>query len=322
MQDATNRPMDADGLSDSTTRPTKRARVESVLDVSSSSSPNNTEGFIPTTGRFLKMHWQLLQALYEDDKDSPSLLSQETSDAIQHFLRDRGTVRSLEAQTQKLQHIFEEAVDVLEEHNADRANIRSGPVSSGSSHVNGTTSSSSSFWASRITGGASFSAAVGRHGTVVGMSHPSPFLSTRPYSLLSHHSRDTDSPSSEPNIGLGLVAGLVQAKVQQARRKLQRTTAPLEPLVADLVDRIETLQHQLDEERTTMPFSMSRQVGVEGSASEDIAMPGSTGEEHDVLQDAANSVKSPEDREERLARIETKLKLWKLLQGDLIHHPE
>ena len=157
------------------------------------------------------------------------------------------------------------------------------------------------------------------------MSQPSPFPSTRHGLFMSHPTGDSgNSGLSESLAGFGLVAGILQAKVQQARGKLQSTTAPFEPLVAHLDERIETLEKQLivvvgEAVQPSRPL----QNAVETSSSGEDAVHGTRGDgtRGDGHDDLEPFVPTPDDCEERLARIETKLKLWKLLQSDLMHHP-
>jgi len=328
MQDTATNPIDG-GLSDSTRRPTKRARVEAstaIHPVQPSPSLSDVRQIFPPTaptGRFLKLHWKLLQALYKDDDDGEDddddddeeeedgPLSQEWGDAIERFMRDRGQVRALESQTKDLQNLFDEAVDVLESGQQEGNERRSDPPTTHAAVSSGRR-------------GRYPAVLFGRRGNA-SLSQPSPFpSSSRHFPFMSSHQSGESRNGNlcESRSAFGLVAGLLQTKVQDSRGKFRRMMTPLEPLAEHLVERIDRLEKYLVEGRRTHPSTPRHVSTIQTSCGEEaspIRPHKPDGVDRNRVENTSVGETLSEKQEERHARIETKLRLWKILQADLMH---
>lgn len=280
-----------EGLSDSTSRPTKRGKANTHATTSCSVD------LFSTQGHFRQVHWRLLQVLYDDEDES---LSVDWVNNIQRYLRDRGRVRSLKGGAEHLEGLLEEAVDVLQDDEGRRR-----------SDVNNV-STPLSLWASRTTtgtGGAPYS--YYRPNTLGGSQHQQFAPSSTPAtSIFSNDTSARKNLRSSSLSSFGLVAGLLQTRVGQAREKLQKSTTPLEPLAEDIVKEIEALERELGEGANPPVTSSDATFGGGESKGS-----GAEGMDHD--DEAAANDESTEEREERLATCETKLRLWKLLLSDL-----
>jgi hypothetical protein len=341
--------------SDEKKRPTKRARFESE---SASTPPLN---FTPRnvhrrTHRFLRLHLQLLRALYvtevdalptntttatttttaekpsssdegnptETKEDDPPL-SNTLCTTIESFLQDRGRVQSLDTTVQHYRELYEDALDFMDEQSPKE----------GSSNLG---SSSIPVWPSLLV---TQQANLGGSGPMVhannimrqsfffrGAQH-SPFLSSN---HLYHHHHPLQSTNPLRNSAhrvihgdhhvtvkpFGLVAGLIQAKYQNSVDCLQETTIPFEPLITEVRKRIETLE-------TLLLGSQGHgnpqdQDGLHHHDLFDSLSSGIRGVSRDYSPGGPFSTAAEnDDEEERRARIETKIKLWKLLEMDLLN---
>ncbi len=321
--------------SDGTTRPSKRPRFQA--------NKPNAPNFIPTISnrrgrQFLRLHLQLLKATYSQDmeysnnhiegkrrgneqtnaetyQDSP--IDDSLSNMIEAFLRDRGRARSLDTTVEYYHELYENAVDFIrEEFEKEESNRPTVPISPWSLVTpNGN---------NRHAGYFLHANPVIRSSLLFGGSQQSPFAPTSRMCshatgmLSSRHlgqgiygasCTSTDHVSINP---FGLVAGLLQLKHQNAVHDLQETTLPFEPLINEVTKRIESLEKLLSESQTFDSFQ--RQADNRGESHPDINSVSCRN-----LYSPSTKAPYPADEDESEARIETKLRLWRLLHFDLLN---
>lgn len=340
--------------SDEMTRPTKRARFESE----GGSTPSNVT--IPRSihrrgRRFLRLHLQLLKALYETEVDTVTVNTTTTTGTfertrseerdmtgtrheedppvtntlcttIESFLRDRGRVQSLDATVQHYRDLYEDALDFMDEQSHKEGS---------SSRNHG--SSSIPVWPSLLVtqqgshGGSGplvHANTIMRQALLFQGGQNSPFASTSHFyhhALQSSTNHLRNSNAARGGNGdlllsvkpFGLVAGLIQAKYQNSVDHLQETTIPFEPLITEVRKRIETLETLLDS--LFHDKTRDQHDGLHPNHYlYDSLSSGINGVSRDHWLCTTMAVEN-EEEEEGVARIETKVKLWKLLEMDLLN---
>jgi hypothetical protein len=356
MNDSSKRPIDPpveeieddDGMK----RPAKRARFEKeeASRVPIVLAPQNAaDTFIPTMTtprghRFLRLHLQLLKAIYfqerketkttTEESDSVSgqeqdgPIDEELCQTIERFLRDRGRVRALDAKVQHYEGLYEDAVDFIREEDEEIDGTSGAAKLSMSPWSLLTTPQGNATNGGRSRAGNFLYGATARSTSsmLFGGSQQSPFVSAiYPHSLLSshhHHEQGSHNSAGGENTSanpFGLVAGLLQAKFHALMGDLQQTTAPFEPLVAQVGQRIERLEKLASDHDRLLQGEPAFVVQNDG---DDLADSDGKGK-HDATGPSDEQERlqswSSEDREEWLAQVEIKLRLWRLLHSDLVN---
>ena len=337
---------DKDG-SNGETKSKKRTRFQQ-----DAGAPIDATNFLPTAvsvggHRFLRLHLQLLKALYFEKKDcsddsangkAADALSNEKDDgpidnelcrSIERFLRDRGRLRGLDADVAHYERLYESAMDFMEEEGQD--DVKQG------SHM-----TISPWNMLRLSPAANASGGLARGGDhhhhpfygsstsfLFGNSQQSPFmtmLSNRkyPHGLLSS-SQDADTANTASN-AFGVVVGMLQAKYGHAVKTLQQTSHPFGPLISQVTKRVEMLEQLLDTTTTTKttttgsPRKTTKRGDEEATHLSGKKEEAGAGQSLSLQQRHLEYLqrKTEEEDNEWRARIETKLRLWKLLHSDLI----
>lgn len=324
---------------ESTTRPTKRARFQ----VETAHAPN----FLPTCSnkrgrRFLLLHLQLLKAIYsQDNRDSNDItggkrletetmrtrgnydrpLHDDLCTSIEAFLRDRGRARSLDVTVQHYQELYEGALQFIDEqHGKEDSNRAAIPVSTWSLVTQkGNNGRARNF---------PYTNPMIRSALLLGGSQQSPFAPSShiyPRTLLSSHFLEQSAPGATgDHISVnpfGLVAGIIQAKHKNALEDLQKTILPFEPLVDEVTQRIQSLEMSLIGQQSYPNSRVKKGANItvhrfEDNSNSDSFQNGHTSDEI-VCGSYGDDVELEQDEEEWRARTETKLRLWRLLEMDL-----
>ena len=243
--------------------------------------------------RFLRVHLHILKALYEEESSNGSIpgencVQEKYWDAVEGFLVERTTIKRANKRARRMGEIHDEAVNFQK---------TAPPLSVVGSHI---ISHQVSPQFQRYT--ARNTAAKGPRSNFMLITQPSPLYPTtrtpRGWNGRGSHSgrqRNEIQNSMEEDGGnaFGIVSGLLKRKHALVSRHLNRQNSLLLGLVKESQSRIETLESNLVSEKENASLDPSK------NSIEDLMM-------------------EREESEDRQVRIETKLRLWKLLLHDLL----
>lgn len=243
--------------------------------------------------------------------------------SIELFLRDRGRLRGLKANVEHYHELFEDAVDFMEEEKEGRENANTSIMPSVSpwSLISPTATSNAVFVGGNYPYGSS--------SFLLGGSQQSPFvpmLSNRmyPHSLLSttsnYEALGTGHNATSPN-AFGLVAGILHAKYSHAVNTLLEDDNPFDQLIRETARRIERLEELANRRSGKDDVPLEIPAATSKMAKNEVE--GSTGDRRSDLSlqfeaKSNGSGRNVEEDDEWRERIETKLRLWKLLHSDLV----
>jgi hypothetical protein len=323
---------------DDETQPSKRTRLEPPSDENQknhhSTSTSTATNFLPTLKRgkhFCLVHLQILRALYTEDpwgtnngqkgvdlvaavtpalSPEDGLVEDKLWETIQKYLRERDHVRAMAQEVEYYEGVHDEALAFMKEEK-ERVAVAASTLSMSmsSSYIRSGDRTSHPFYSSRGgVGGMSFFSQQQQQ-----QSHVSPRPTRFSSSLLS---AQEDAGGSS----FGLIAGLLKRKYHKASDHLQQSVTPFRPLRAEVGRRIQTLeglllqpqqvqQQQVSTSTSTIAMELGHSEGTEVVRSND-----STAKEKVSSSLSSNNY---EPTEEVMARMETKLRLWNLLQSDL-----
>jgi hypothetical protein len=294
----------------------KRPAEEKSQDEESSSSrplkracrADTIENFIPTPAKkFLLLHLQILRAVYDDtdaqnDEDTPledGTVDQENWNIIQNFLKEREGIQCMFDQVQSCQGVHEEAVQFIHEQ---REEIM--------------LSASCGDWA---TAHAVTAPSMLRSSSLLFKTQPSPHGKVPRFSasssLLSAAARDDEDVSNQSE-SFGLIAALLRQKYDIANDMLTEKTNPYRKLLQDVRRRLAILG-ELRRKEESPPPSPSKEAAGENNNNESSRSDETRTPDKRLRLDDFFSRQSQDSNEESLARLDTKLRLWKLLLNDL-----
>ena len=240
----------------------------------------NTANFVPTakSKTFLLLHLQILRALYCDPFDSDTNQSNIEDGDVHDDLWDK--IRNFMKERSQIQTMSEEvsSLDALCEEALAFMKEQQEIASSMLSPL-GTSGGITNVFSAR---------------TSLLSSQLSPRMARFSGSLLSGEEMMGEGGS------FGLVAGLLRQKSILASDGLRNKIGPFRPLLEDVEKRINKLQLLLGQIENSLPATDS--TGMNSSS---------------AISAASSSLGSKEEDDETIARLETKLCLWKMLLLEL-----
>lgn len=244
--------------------------------------------------RFLRVHLHILKALYYEESSNESTsreipVDEKYWDAIQGFLVERNTINRANKRARRMSEIHNEALDFQK---------TAPPLPIVGNHIiSHQVSPQYQRYTTRNT------AVKGPRSNFMLITQPSPLYPTnrtpRRWSGRASHSGgqrneiQVYSMGEEGGNAFGIVSGLLKRKHALVSRHLNRRNSLLLGLVKESQSRIETLESNLLSEKENSSLDLSK------NRIEDLMM-------------------EREESEDRQVRIETKLRLWKLLLHDLL----
>ena len=249
--------------------------------------------------RFLWVHLHILKALYEQDR-----LSQYTSgdcrvedkywDVVEAFLKERNSIKKMTKRTQRMCDIHDEAKEFQKQippFSIINNHVISHQVSPQFKRLGNRTSDSKGP-RSNLTFGSS---------ALMLITQPSPrYLPNRPSlgwngTSRGHDSGGRNTVEDDGGNAFGIVSSLLKRKHDLASRHLKQRTSKLRALVTESQSRIEILSSELIVEKDKEK-SMFESFGTS----------------------IDDFIIAKEECEDRQVKIESKIRLWKLLLHDLL----
>ena len=251
--------------------------------------------------RFLRVHLQVLKALYQQDTSPESThedchVEEKYWKFIKFFLKERDACVALVQRAQRLRGIYEEAIEF-------QKNVDQSPAIDNNIIAHQVGSPQFSRIGNRKHAIKGARSNFSRSSALVLITQPSPhYHSHRPSHAWTgtasksggqNNQGNNDADEVEDN-AFGIVSGLLKRKHHLASRDLNQRTTKLRGLVKESKSRIEFLNFRL--------------IAIKNK-------------EKSLLADSAMSredfLEAKEECEDSLVRIETKTSLWKLLLQDL-----
>mmetsp|Transcript_163 Transcript_163/g.410 ORF Transcript_163/g.410 Transcript_163/m.410 type:complete len:315 (-) Transcript_163:36-980(-) len=251
--------------------------------------------------RFLRVHLQVLKALYQQDTSPESTqedchVEEKYWKFIKFFLKERDACITLVQRAQRLRGIYEEAMEF-------QKNVTQSPAIDNSIIAHQVGSPQFSCIGNRKHAIKGARSNFSRSSALVLITQPSPhYNSHRPShawtgvaSKFGGQNNQGNNDADEDGANdFGIVSGLLKRKHHLASRDLNQRTTKLRGLVKESKSRIE--------------FLKSRSIAIKNK-------------EKSLLMNSAMSredfLEAKEECEDCLVRIETKISLWKLLLQDL-----
>jgi len=254
--------------------------------------------------RFLRVHLHILKALYEEERMAPpasgdSRVEEKYWGVMEEFLVERNAIRRTTKRAQRMREIYDEAKEFqktvlpLSVVNGHMLSHQISPQL----QRHGTRNHDLKGPRSNFKFGSS---------AMMLITQPSPhyFPNRTPRGWNGRGGQSTSQRNSmmrgemaeeEGGNVFGIVSGLLKRKHKLASRHLDRRTSKLQALVKESQSRIETLKSEMVAEKETNILAV-------GNTTENIE----------------NFILAKEEREDQQVRIETKIRLWKLLLHDLL----
>lgn len=248
--------------------------------------------------RFLRVHLHILKALYEQEISTQSMsgdcrVEEKYWDVVEAFLKERNSIKKMTKRTQRMCDIHDEATEFQKQtppFSIINNHVISHQVSPQFKRLGNRTNDPKGP-RSNLTFGSS---------ALMLITQPSPrYLPNRP-SLGWNGTRGCDSGGRDTieddgGNAFGIVSGLLKRKHDLASRHLKQRTSKLRALVTESQSRIEILNSELiaEKDKEKSMFESS------GTTIDDFII-------------------AKEECEDRQVKIETKIRLWKLLLHDLL----
>jgi len=261
--------------------------------------------------RFLRVHLRVLKALYEQETPTQSTsedchVEDKYWDVVENFLKDRNAIKISAKRTQLMRGIHDEAKEFqknIPTFSIINNHIISHQVSPQFTRV-GNRNNDPKAPRSNLTFGSS---------SLMLITQPSPhYLPNRPSrgwngrgcksggrrnskrNIDTFYDMQSETTEDDGGNAFGIVSGLLKRKHNLASRHLNQRTSKLRALVKESRSRIETLNSELIAEKDNEQSIFK----ISGKSIE-------------------NVVTAKEECEDCQVRIETKIRLWKLLLNDL-----
>ena len=246
--------------------------------------------------RFLRVHLQVLKALYEQQTQPESTpdgrhLEKKHWDVIESFLKERGAIKGTMKRTQRMREIHEEAMEFQKSVSASSVvenRIVTHPFSPQLTRIGNRKREFTAL--TLITQPSPRSLPKRSSHAWAGIGSKSGGRRNSNRNINMFYNMHSDSAENDRGNAFGMVSGLLKRKYNLASRRLTQRTVKLRALVKECQHRIEILDSQLVVEKKNKDFLSGR---------------------------AVNMMHSFEEHEDALVRIETKIGLWKLLLQDL-----
>ncbi len=245
--------------------------------------------------RFLRVHLHILKVLYDQEGMVPPTSGDSIDEKywgiIEAFLVERNTIRRTTKRAQRMLEIHDEAMEF--QKNLPPISIVNNPILSHQFSPRHGTRNHDKGSRSNFKFGSS---------ALMLITQPSPHYRTpRGWNGRGGQSalrRNEVQGETMDNVGgnaFGIVSGLLKRKHDLASRGLNRRTSKLRALMKESQRRIETLDSELKATKEIQVSSV-----------------------HNLGDNIEDFILAKEEREDRQVRIETKIRLWKLLLHDLM----
>jgi hypothetical protein len=248
--------------------------------------------------RFLRVHLHILKALYEQQRSTQSMsgdcrVEDKYWDVVEAFLKERNSIKKMTKRTQRMCDIHDEAKEFQKQispFSIINNHVISHQVSPQFKRLGNRTNDPKGH-RSNLTFGSS---------ALLLITQPSPhFLPNRPSlgwnGTRGCNSGGRDTMEDDGGNAFGIVSGLLKRKHDLASRHLNQRTSKLRALVKESRSRIEILNSELiaEKDKETSMFESF------GTCIDDFII-------------------AKEECEDCQVKIETKIRLWKLLLHDLL----